>query len=140
MPKEKLTPGYYSQAADRARCMKVIFTDFLANFPPIEQDKVLSQHALNIISGLQAIQVATESKGSGVVNQLDDRAAWLCETVSDLLVEQPEIKGDKTAHKQAYSAMSRLWALYQHLAEKWFNTNPEPETIVKPKKYGRSIR
>lgn len=128
MAKEKLNKGHYDQATDRAKCIIYLYREFLLKFPAIEQDAMLTTAIIRTEEHFRFVQEKTYELGTGAI-VLDDRAAWLCEAVSDLLVN--ELESDKKAYKMAHSAMSKLWDLFQHLANKHFEATKQP---AKPKK------
>ncbi len=123
MARSKFSPVDYNHIADRAACMEIIVLNYIASIEAVCENKKLSDYARDVMGSLRLLHEAALAKGSENDNTLHDRAAWLCDVVSDLLVEQPEIQKDRKAHRSAHSAMCRLWTLYQHLAEKWFNKN-----------------
>jgi hypothetical protein len=134
---EELNPGHYDQAADRAACLGKMIKDFLQGFEPIAQDAQHTARVAIAADHIKAVELQTQPLSTGNV-PLDDRAAWLCEAVSDLLVEQ--LNNDKKAHRMAYSAMCRLWALFQYLAEQQLEQFEEANGVYKTKSKNKKAK
>lgn len=123
--KVKLNEGYYKAGLDRCIAVAKIVQMVLLDHPAIDQNQQLCHLIQGSVSEINAVGNLLTQKTEDNSGMLYDRAMWMFELVSELLVCHPVIEKDKEAKKLANKAADYLWKLYQHHADETFLTDEE---------------